>query len=55
MDVKIEGDVLKLELPLDKEGQLSGSGKSKVHFTTHGFANVPGSDMRMSINIISKK
>ena len=41
---------------IDKDGKESSSGKSMVHYTTGGFADVEGSEgMRVSLSMIKKK
>ena len=51
MEAKVEGNVLKITLPLS-DGTLSKSGKSKVVASTGGFVSVAGSNIKLSINAI---
>jgi len=43
---------LTLVLPVE-DGSLSKSGKTLVRFTTSGFAAIPGTNMRIGVNLIS--
>ena len=49
---KLNGGKLTLEIGLDKLGQVSRTGKSKIHASTGGFLDVEGYSVNM--NIIKK-
>jgi hypothetical protein len=59
MKVEIKGNVLVIEIPFDKKGKLSGSGKSLVHATTNGNketeVEVGGKNLVLGINAYTKK
>jgi hypothetical protein len=50
---------MKVEIPFDKKGKLSGSGKSLVHATTNGNketeVEVGGKNLVLGINAYTKK
>jgi hypothetical protein len=54
MEAILKDNELTLKLILDK-GKRSKSGKSMLVFTTKGFTEVPGTDLRISINVIGKR
>lgn len=54
MKATLKDNILTLELPLEK-GTRSHSGKSLIVYSTKGFTDVPGTDLRISINIIGKR
>jgi len=45
---------LTVEMPLT-EGKRSHSGKSLLVFTTGGFKEVPGTGLKISINVMGKR
>ena len=49
---EVKGKIATLTIDLDKKGSLSGSGKSMVIATTHGYVQV--GDVRYSLNVIRK-
>ena len=54
MKATVKDNVLYLELPLEKATR-SKSGKSMLVYTTKGFTDVVGTDLRISIYVIGKK
>ena len=54
MKATVKDNVSYLELPLEKATR-SKSGKSMLVYTTKGFTDVVGTDLRISINVIGKK
>ena len=51
MEIKVNGDTLMIKAKLDKEGTLSTSGKSRVVASTHGNVPIPGTDLKMGLNV----
>ena len=51
MDIKLEGDKLTITVTVSP-GVRSASGKTLVVAGTGGFVPVPGSDLRVSLNVI---
>lgn len=47
-------DKLVITIDLTKEGTVSGSGKSMVIATTRGNAEVPGTDLKLGLNLFRK-
>ena len=54
MKATVKDNVLYLELPLEKASR-SESGKSMLAYTTKGFVDIVGTELRISINVIGKK
>jgi len=54
MDIKVVGDKLTITATLSS-GTPSASGKTLVVATTSGFVDVPGSDVRVSLNVIKRR
>lgn len=54
MKATLKDNVLYLELPIE-QGKRSHSGKSLVVFTTHGFKELPGTELKVSINVTGKR
>jgi hypothetical protein len=54
MEAKLEGNKLTVVIPVTA-GTTSSSGKSLVVATTSGFVAVPGTDLRISINVIKAR
>ena len=50
MEIKLEGKKLIITAELDK-GTPSKTGKTMILASTHGFVNVPGSDIKVSLNV----
>lgn len=50
----VKGDTLTIEVNLSKPGRESGSGKSMVIATTRGNAEVPGTDLKLGLNLFRK-
>ena len=53
MEAKIEGDMLTIKIRLT-EGTISSSGKSLVVATSGGFIPIPGSELKISFNVIKQ-
>lgn len=53
--MKVEGKKLIIEVDLSVVGTSSKSGKSDVLATTHGNTDVPGTDVKIGLNIYRKK
>ena len=54
MKATLKDNILTVEMPLT-EGKRSHSGKSLLVFTTGGFKEVPGTGLKISINVMSKR
>jgi hypothetical protein len=54
MKATLKDNVLTVEMPLT-EGKRSHSGKTMLAFTTKGFVDVPNTNLRININVTSKK
>ena len=54
MEIKVEGNTLTITCPLGS-GVPSKSGKTLVVATTNGFADVPNSNIKVSLNVIKPK
>jgi hypothetical protein len=54
MEAKLEGKTLTLKIELS-DGQPSHSGKTIVVATTSGFTDVPGTNLRISYNVIKPR
>ena len=53
--ISIKNGRLAIDAEVDDKGYESASGKTMVHFTTHGFVNVEGSPYRISITMTKAK
>jgi len=53
--ISADGDTLVITLVMDAAGRDSSTGKSLIHFTTSGYKEVPGTDKRVSLTVISSK
>jgi ABC-type proline/glycine betaine transport system ATPase subunit len=51
VEMTVEGDQLVIKVDLSKSFGLSGSGKSEIIATTRGNATVPGTDVKIGLNI----
>lgn len=54
MEVKVAGDKMTIVLDLGK-GTRSKSGRSLVAATTNGFVDVPGTEYKLSLNVIKPR
>ena len=54
MEIKLEGNEMTIKVALGA-GVSSQSGKTLVVATTSGFQVVPGSDFKVSLNVIKPK
>ena len=54
MKAILKDNILYLELPIEK-GTRSKSGKSTIVYSTKGFTDIVGTELRISINVIGKK
>jgi len=57
MKTKIKDGKLKIEADLEKNPQLSKTGKSWIHFSTHGYQEAKddkGDTYGISINLVKK-
>ena len=54
MDIKVEGSTLLIKATIS-DGVPSSSGKTLVVATTNGFVSVPGTDLKLSLNVIKPK
>jgi hypothetical protein len=56
VEMKIEGNILKIEVDLSKEFGPSASGKTIIIATTEGNVSVPGAeDKKVGLNVYRKK
>jgi hypothetical protein len=55
MKATLKDGVLTVEMPIAEQGTRSHSGKSLLVFTTRGFKDVPGTGLKISINVMGKK
>jgi hypothetical protein len=56
VEMKIEGNILKIEVDLSKEFGPSASGKTIIIATTEGNVSIPGSeDKKIGLNVYRKK
>ncbi len=46
-----DGDTLTIVIKLDEQGQVSASGKSSVVASTDGNVPVPGTDLKLGLNL----
>ena len=53
--MKVEGKKLIIEVDLSVKGTESKSGKSDVLATTSGNVEVPGTDVKIGLNVYRKK
>ena len=51
MDTKLKDGVLTITVTLDEPGSLSSTGKSYVVASTHGNVLIPGTDLKMGLNV----
>ena len=54
MKATLKDKILTVEMPIS-EGKRSHSGKTMIAFSTKGFVNVPNTNLRISINVTSKR
>jgi hypothetical protein len=54
MKATLKDNIIYLELQLE-DGKRSHSGRSLVVFTTNGFKPIEGTELKVSINVISKR
>jgi len=55
VDMSVEGDILIIKVDLTKEFGPSSSGKTIIVGSTEGNAPVPGSDIKVGLNVFKKK
>ena len=56
VEMKVEGNILKIEVDLTKEFGPSASGKTIIIGTTEGNISIPGSeDKKIGLNVYRKK
>ena len=53
MKTTLKDETLIVEIPIEK-GRRSHSGKSQLVFTTKGFTQIEGTELKISINVIKK-
>lgn len=51
MEAELKGDKLVVTIPLEK-GRPSASGRSIVRFSTRGFVELDGTQLKVNINVI---
>ncbi len=51
---EVKDNLLTITVDLNEEGELSGSGKSKVVGGTGGFTPVDDTDVKVNLNVIRK-
>lgn len=54
MEAKLEGNELTIKVTVSS-GVPSSTGKTLVVATTNGFTDVPGTDLKMSLNVIKPR
>jgi len=54
LETKLEGNVLTIKVPVGA-GVPSSSGKSLVVASSNGFVAVPGTDLKLSLNVIKPR
>lgn len=52
--VGVDGAVLTITIKLDEPGLRSSSGKSMVVASTEGQVDVPGTDLRLGLNVFRR-
>ena len=52
LEIKVENGKLTIAADVSKPGEISKSGKSMILATTNGFYTVPGTDIRVGLNVI---
>lgn len=56
VELKVEGNILKVEVDLSKEFGPSASGKTIIIATTEGNISIPGAeDKKIGLNVYRKK
>ncbi len=55
MEAKVEGNVLTLKVPLSAGVPSRSSGKTLVVASSNGFMEVPGTDLKLSLNVIKPR
>ncbi|MBN1627577.1 MAG: hypothetical protein JW944_13720 [Deltaproteobacteria bacterium] len=56
VQLKVEGNILKIEVDLSKEFGPSASGKTIIIATTEGNVSIPGTeDKKIGLNVYRKK
>ena len=51
VSMKVEGNTLQITVDLKAPGSTSSSGKSTIIATTSGNASVPGTDLKLGLNL----
>lgn len=54
IESSITGNTLTLRIKLDTKGTASNSGKTVINASSHGNVSIPGTDMKMGLNIYTK-
>ena len=55
VELKVEGDILTIQIDLVKEFGPSSSGKTIIIASTEGNISVPGRDEKIGLNVYRKK
>ena len=51
IDLNIDGQILTITIKIDEQGAASASGKSAVVATTEGNVQLPGTDLKLGLNL----